>query len=159
MKPETKRRIVNGLTYARILLSAVLLTLPYGRTFLALYALCGATDVLDGFAARRMRVASEAGAKLDSIADGCFAVVYAVRIVPVLAISPFLIGWIVFIAAGRIVFMAKKREMTLPHSFPNRLTGILVFMIPLTQRFIGVKCCVIAACAAGTAACVTDLFS
>ena len=77
----------NIITVSRILFSVLLLVFsPYSYFFAALYLLCGITDVLDGFVARRLHTESEQGAMLDSVADLLFAVIYAVRILPLLSV-------------------------------------------------------------------------
>ncbi len=48
---------------------ALLLTEPLSVCFYVVYALTGITDALDGFIARKLKVTSELGAKLDSAAD------------------------------------------------------------------------------------------
>ena len=62
-----KKQFPNLLSGGRLLLAAVMGVLPVsGTTFAVLYLLCGLTDVLDGWLARRFRVESAFGAKLDS---------------------------------------------------------------------------------------------
>ena len=62
--------IANGITVSRLLFSlAMILFPPSSVPFAVLYVLCGATDVLDGFAARKLYTENEKGAMLDSIAD------------------------------------------------------------------------------------------
>ena len=69
--------IANIITVSRILFSlAMILFPPSSVPFAVLYLLCGATDVLDGFVARKLHTESENGAMLDSAADLLFAVVY-----------------------------------------------------------------------------------
>ena len=67
------KHIPNILSASRIslclpLLLADAMTLP----FWVLYLIAGLTDMLDGFLARRWRVESKLGAKLDSLADFVF---------------------------------------------------------------------------------------
>src|SRR5690242_12461804 len=67
----------------------VLEAILFGRHFLALalFAAAAVTDILDGFAARRLHLATEAGAYLDPVADKCllsgvFLALAAAAIVP-----------------------------------------------------------------------------
>ena len=54
----------------RIALSALLLFLHAGTmAYFIVYLLCGATDIVDGYLARKLKVTSKLGAALDSFAD------------------------------------------------------------------------------------------
>ena len=69
--------IANIITVSRMLFSLSLLAFsPTSYTFAALYLLCGVTDALDGFAARKLHTESEKGEVLDSAADLIFSAVY-----------------------------------------------------------------------------------
>lgn len=67
------KQLPNALSCLRIAMS---LTLPFitGRPFLfaAVYILCGVTDALDGYLARRLNAQSALGARLDTIGDSAF---------------------------------------------------------------------------------------
>ncbi len=68
---------------------------------LALFGIAALTDILDGAAARRFGVVTQAGAYLDPIADKClmsgvFLALAAARLVPV---------WLVVVIFGRDVYM------------------------------------------------------
>ena len=80
-----KKQFPNLLSGGRLFLAGVMGILPVsGAAFAVLYLLCGLTDVLDGWLARRLRAESEFGAKLDSATDVCFLCVSLVRLWPVL---------------------------------------------------------------------------
>jgi phosphatidylglycerophosphate synthase len=61
----------NQLTLLRILLTFVLCGVVDGdrRLFVAVFLMAGATDVLDGYLARRLGLVSEFGVRFDSLAD------------------------------------------------------------------------------------------
>lgn len=66
----------NIITVCRIILSIILIFLtPNSSPFYMVYILCGFTDMLDGFVARKTHSESDIGAKLDSIADITFVAV------------------------------------------------------------------------------------
>ena len=91
--------IANCITVSRLLFSlAMILFPPSSVPFAVLYLLCGVTDVLDGFVARKLHTESEKGAMLDSAADLFFAVVYAVKILPFLNIPLWIWIWTAIIA-------------------------------------------------------------
>ena len=50
----------------------LLFTKAFSPAFYAIYSICGISDVLDGFLARRTGATSEFGARLDSVADLLF---------------------------------------------------------------------------------------
>ena len=147
--------IADIVTFSRIIFSVLLLVFsPYSYTFAVLYLLCGVTDVLDGFIARKLHAESEHGARLDSIADFFFAVIYAVRILPLLSVPRWLWVWTAIIAvikiAGIVIAGRKTKKLTVEHSFGNRLTGILLFLMPLSVYIADVKYGATVVCIAAT---------
>jgi cardiolipin synthase len=77
MKMNWKYFLVNGITILRIFLCPIILWLLFANCLQpTAYCLLAAflTDALDGFLARKLKVTSEFGSKIDSIADdGLFA--------------------------------------------------------------------------------------
>lgn len=136
--------VANSITVSRILLSLTLRFFsPYSLLFAASYLLCGVTDVLDGFAARKLYTESEQGAMLDSTADLLFAIVYAVRILPLLSVPLWIWVWTLIIAAvkitGIMIGSKKAHKLWMEHSFGNKLTGFLLFLLPLSVCVADVK--------------------
>ena len=140
----TNAVVANSITVSRMLFSLALLVLPpRSLPFAVLYLLCGLTDVLDGFIARKLHTESEKGAMLDSIADLFFAVVYAVKILPILRIPFWLWIWTAIIAVAKItcIVIASKKahRLSIEHSLCNKLTGLLLFLLPLSVCAVNVK--------------------
>jgi len=104
--------IANGLTAARVLLVpyfAFLLISGRGKTALAVFAVCGATDVLDGLLARWLRQRTLAGTLLDPIADKllmatAFIVLSYVHIVP-LRLAVMVISRDIIILVGSLIYL------------------------------------------------------
>ena len=104
--------IANGLTAARVLLVpyfAYLLISGRGKAALAVFAVCGATDALDGVLARWLRQRTLAGALLDPIADKllmatAFIVLSYVHIVP-LRLTIMVISRDIFILVGCLLYL------------------------------------------------------
>ena len=103
-----------------------------GWPFWTLYVLCGLSDLLDGWLARKLHVESKTGAVLDSVADILFVVCCAVRLLPVMEIPVWLWIW-----AGVIVFIKMVNQVSalvvyqrffFPHTSANKLTGFLLFL-------------------------------
>ena len=143
------------ITFSRILFSVLLLAFkPNSYPFAALYLLCGITDMLDGFVARKLHTESEKGAKLDSIADLIFAVIYAVKILPFLSVPYWIWIWTAIIAVikitGIVIASRKAKKMTIEHSFGNKITGLLLFLLPLSVYITEVKYSATVVCVAAT---------
>lgn len=104
--------------------------------FYGLYTLCGVSDMLDGWAARRLNAVSEQGARLDSAADLLFCAAAMVRLLPVLwALLPPAVwyGAAAVLALRLIsygVAATKYRRFAPLHTWLNKLTGAAVFAIP-----------------------------
>jgi cardiolipin synthase len=104
--------IANGLTAARVLLVpyfAYLLISGREKTALLVFAVCGATDALDGLLARRLRQRTLAGTLLDPIADKllmatAFIVLSYVHIVP-LRLTVMVISRDIFILVGSFLYL------------------------------------------------------
>ena len=136
--------IANIITGSRILLSLSLFVIsPTSISFTLLYLLCGVTDVLDGFLARKLHTESEKGAMLDSAVDLLFAVVYAVRILPLLSVPLWIWIWIAIIAvtkvSGILAASKKAHKLSIEHSLGNKITGLLLFLLPLSVCVADVK--------------------
>ena len=136
--------IANCITVSRMLFSLLLLGFsPNTFFFASFYLLCGVTDVMDGFVARKLHTESENGAMLDSAADLLFAVVYTVKILPFLNIPLWIWIWTAIIAVTKItgILIASKKanRFTIEHSFGNKLTGLLLFFLPLSVCTIDVR--------------------
>ncbi len=147
--------IANVITVSRVLFSLLSFVFaPFSVPFTVLYLLCGVSDVLDGFLARKLHTVSETGAVLDSVADLLFAVVCAVKILPVLHIPLWIWIWTALIAAVKVTCIAiasrKTHKLAIAHSFGNKLTGLLLFLLPLSTYIADVKYTAAVVCIAAT---------
>ena len=153
--------MANIITASRILFSLVLLFFPaFSPAFYVLYLTAGITDMIDGTVARKTGKVSEFGAKLDSIADIVFVVVCLVKLLPVINIPLWLYVWIGIIVLIRIInivsgFIVQNRFVML-HTIMNKVTGFLLFILPLTLRFVELKYTAIPVCAVATFAAVQE---
>ena len=110
--PARLINIANGLTAARVLLVpffAFLLISGRGKAALLVFAVCGATDVLDGVLARWLRQRTLVGTLLDPIADKllmatAFIVLAYVNIVP-LRLAVMVISRDIFILVGSMLYL------------------------------------------------------
>ena len=103
-----------------------------GWPFWAFYALCGISDMVDGWLARKLHAETKSGAVLDSVADISFVACCAIRLLPVLEIPTWLWIWagvIVFIKiVNQISALVVYKRFCFPHTIANKLTGLLLFL-------------------------------
>ena len=103
-----------------------------GWPFWTLYALCGLSDILDGWMARKLHAESKTGAILDSIADIVFVVCFAAQLLQMVEIPVWLWTWAGVIAFIKIVNQISAlvvcKRFCFPHTWANKLTGILLFL-------------------------------
>ena len=136
-----KKHIANIITGSRIVLSLPLLFIPLTSAwFYALYLLCGLSDMVDGTVARRMGSASEFGARLDTVSDFVFMTVALIKFVPYLYIPTWLWIWIGIVAMIKLGNAAwgfvRTEKLISPHIVLNKVTGLLLFLLPMTISFM-----------------------
>ena len=132
------------ITALRIIFSIILLFVkPLTAVFFILYFGCGASDVLDGYIARKTNTASQFGATLDSIADTIFTGVLLVILISIVKIPLGVLVWIVGIAGIRIasllVGFLKYHTFAFLHTYANKATGAILFCFPLLYLALGVE--------------------
>lgn len=136
--------MANIITIIRILCSIALLFCPaFSSAFYALYITAGISDMADGWVARKTNTVSEFGSKLDTVADVVFVVVCLIKLLPVLTIPDWLWIWIGIVAIIKIInvisgYVVRKKFVAI-HSIANKITGLLLFVFPLTVSFIELK--------------------
>ena len=134
MRREALPNCITGLRIAGAV--CLLFTKTGSPVFSGLYTLCGVSDALDGWLARRLNAVSERGARLDSVADLCFCAAALAKLFPVLWVLLPAAVW--FGAAGVLavrlmsygVAAVKYRRFLSLHTWLNKLTGAVVFAIP-----------------------------
>ncbi len=127
------KRLPNVISVLRIAGSISLLFCDVkGWPFWSLYVLCGLSDILDGWLARRLHAESKTGAILDSVSDIVFVACCAIRLFPVLEIPVWLCIWAGIIAIIKIVNQISAlvvfKRFCFPHTLSNKLTGLLLFL-------------------------------
>ena len=163
MRIETDRLLgwANIITLVRVLCSIALLFCPvFSVAFYSLYIAAGLTDIADGWVARRTNTVSVFGSKLDTIADFIFVVVCLFKLIPVLDVPVWLYVWIGIIAFIKVInivsgYVVQKRFVAI-HSMMNKVTGILLFVLPLTISFIDAKYSAVVVCIIATFAAVQE---
>jgi CDP-diacylglycerol--glycerol-3-phosphate 3-phosphatidyltransferase len=153
--------MANIITLIRVLCSIAILFCPvFSVAFYSLYIAAGVSDMIDGWVARRTNTVSEFGAKLDTVADFVFVVVCLVKLLPVMDVPVWLYVWIGIIAVIKIInivsgYVVQKRFVSV-HSVMNKVTGVLLFVLPLTLSFIDLKYSATVVCIIATFAAVQE---
>ena len=153
--------IANILTGFRILGSILLLFFPaFSVGFYIIYLFCGFSDMIDGTIARKTNSTSEFGAKIDTVADLLFVAASIIRLLPAIHIPGWLWIWgggIAVIKISNIILgYASKKQLISLHSIMNKITGLLLFLLPLTLSFIEAKYSSIAVCSIATFAAIQE---
>ena len=149
------KNVANMLTSFRILGSILLLFFPvFSEAFYCIYLLCGFSDMIDGTIARKTNSASEFGAKMDTAADFVFLAVSLIKLLPTIYIPGWLWIWVSVIAIikiGNIImgYISKKHFISL-HTIMNKVTGFLLFLLPLTVSFVELKYSSLVICSIAT---------
>ena len=159
-----KKHIANIITGSRIVLSLLLLFIPLTSAwFYALYLLCGFTDMIDGTVARKTKCASEFGARLDTVSDFVFMVVALIRFAPKFNIPTWSWVWIGMIATiklcGAVLGFVRTGKLVFPHTVLNKVTGLLLFLLPVTISFIELTYTLPLVCAVATVAAVYEVYN
>ncbi len=137
------KKLPNILSISRLVISCILFPLgSYPTLFTILYLYCGISDIADGYIARRWKIESALGAKLDSYSDFVFYILITViffthtelmtnTIILLLVISIF-----VFRILNMIITKIRFGQWGMLHTIANKLSGLLVyFMLPLYLLF------------------------
>ena len=149
--------MANLITAIRILCSvALLFCAALSPWFYVLYITAGVSDMVDGWFARKTNTVSEFGSKLDTVADIIFVVACLVKLLPVLHLPVWIYVWVGIIAGIKVFnivysYVVRKQFIT-DHSILNKLTGALLFLLPLTLSVIDVKYSAAMVCAVATVA-------
>ena len=136
-----KKHLANAITFCRIPCSIWMCFCPvFSAPFYAAYLLGGFTDMIDGTVARITGSATAFGEKLDSIADLMFTAVAFIKILPAMDIPRWVWAFIFIIAAIRTANLVRgyirRGRWGIKHTTLNKVTGLFLFLLPLTHSFI-----------------------
>lgn len=153
--------MANIITSIRVLCSIAILFCPvFSAAFYSLYISAGVSDMIDGWVARKTNTASEFGAKLDTMADIVFVIVCLFKLLPVMDIPVWLYVWIGVIAFIKVINIVSgyvvRKQFVSVHSVMNKVTGILLFVFPLTLSIVDLKYSAIVVCAVATFAAIQE---
>lgn len=138
---KTHFNLANAATASRLIISPFLILLPFSNiSFLILYILCGLSDILDGFFARRFGTASVFGARLDTCADLVFVVSILAKLFMTVSFPPAAVclaaaSFFLKLSAA-LASKIRLKHLDFPHTYLNKLAGFLFFLYPLSVYFI-----------------------
>ena len=158
---NSKVEAANLITGTRILCSiALLFCQTFSPPFFALYVIAGLSDMIDGTVARKTNTASEFGAKLDTVADFALVAACLIKLVPVLELPVWLLIWIGGIALIKMLNIVSgcviRKKLVTAHTVMNKVTGVLLFALPLTLRIIDLRISGSLVCAVATFAAIQE---
>ena len=155
------RNLPNIVSALRILCGIAILFCPvFSVAFYAIYTIAGVSDMVDGWVARKTNAVSALGAKLDTIADIVLVVVCLFKLLPIMDIPTWLYVWIGIIAFVKVInivsgFVVQKQFVAV-QSVMNKVSGVLLFLFPLTLSFIGIKYSATVVCVIATFAAIQE---
>jgi CDP-diacylglycerol--glycerol-3-phosphate 3-phosphatidyltransferase len=149
--------MANLITAIRILCSiALLFCAALSPWFYALYITAGISDMVDGWVARKTNTVSDFGSKLDTVADIIFVVVCLAKLLPVLHLPVWIYVWVGIITCIKVFNIiynyVVRKQFLADHSILNKVTGALLFLLPLTLSVVDVKYSAAVVCAVATIA-------
>ncbi|MEF2967316.1 CDP-alcohol phosphatidyltransferase family protein [Paenibacillus sp. M1] len=130
------KHLANMISISRMILLILLFFLTnHVWMFLLVYLLCGLSDVLDGYIARKTKTQSDLGARLDSAADLLlFGVITVAMIVWLKDEALIFLPWIILIVtircANLLISARKYHSFAIVHTWGNKVSGFLLFMTP-----------------------------
>lgn len=153
LRVKPVKNIPNGITAIRILAAiSLLIVKPFSTLFFSLYLMCGISDVLDGYIARKMDASSKFGQVFDSISDLIFISIVLLIFIPIIYLPLWMICWIAAIAVIRLISivlgLARYQRLAFLHTYANKATGIVLFCFPFLFSVFGketaatVICCI-----------------
>lgn len=154
------RNLANYITLLRMIFCLLLLFLyPFSIPFYIVYLLCGLSDILDGYIARKFKIQTEFGARFDSMADIVFIVCASIRMIPSLFylvdIKLWMFAFIILIVKCLSMGLIAIKHSTfgMIHSTLNKVAGFSLLVAPffvhvVDKNFLVALLCLICSIAA-----------
>lgn len=127
----------NIITICRMVLSVLLLFFLNNKpVYFFVYIICGLSDVLDGFVARKTNTQSILGARLDSAAD--FMMFGIITVSMIILTGNLLLRFVFYITAvafiriiNVLIAFYKYNSFVMLHTWGNKITGLIIFLTPV----------------------------
>ena len=154
--------IPNCISFSRIIFSLILIFLkPLSLIFYVIYIICGLSDIMDGFIARKTGTTSILGAKLDSLADMLMIGVLLYILYPIVNLSTVIIIWIILIAiiraASMVVALKKYKTFASIHTYGNKITGMVLFIFPILIPYVHINMLIYIICFVANISAIEEL--
>lgn len=135
------KAIPNYISFSRMIFSlSMIFVKPLSIVFYAIYIICGFSDIMDGFIARKTGISSKLGEKLDTMADMIMVGVLLIVLYPIVNLGIEMIIWIILIGiirlASMIIVFKKYKTFAMLHSYGNKITGIVLYTFPILLPYI-----------------------
>ena len=136
-----KKHLANIISFTRIIAGAFLyLFNSINGGFIAIYIICGITDLVDGRVARKLGTTSALGAALDTVGD-IVTYMALVKILIMQKMIPFwIVMWMLGVAAihliAGIVSLVKVKKFFIVHSLFGKILGGSIFVLPFAMWII-----------------------
>ena len=131
------RNIPNMITTIRYIAAVVLIFLPFpSLAFYLVYGICGLSDAIDGFVAKKFHLESKFGTIYDSVGDLLFYTVMGIKIFPTLLRLFIPLYWVFIIVPtvlhiiAYIICAIKFHKFASLHTYANKALGLIVFFFP-----------------------------
>ena len=138
------KAIPNLITAIRLVLALLLFFITDNwSVFLIIYFLCGISDMLDGFIARRFHLQTKTGARFDSLSDFVFfsvsflCMLLSYHLTVPLPIVYGAVGIALIRFVNLFITLKKFRQPGMLHTYGNKLSGIIVFFACPLSVIIG----------------------
>ncbi len=140
----------------------IIITIPLSTSFFILYIICGLSDILDGYIARKTKSTSKLGANLDGLADFILIAVVLYKIIPILDTpiwSLVIMGFIAIIRIlSQIIGWVRFNKLIFLHTYLNKATGLGLFISPLLLVILDINITLIILLTIGTLSAFEDLY-
>lgn len=161
MKLDGFGNVADIITSLRILAAVgVLFAEVWSPAFWCIYVAGSLSDIFDGEIARRTHTESRRGAMLDSMADICFVAACLAVMLPTLDIPLWVWIWTACIAFVKIVNLVSglvcHHKFMMLHTCANKLTGFLLFLLPMAVMFIPLVIPILVVCLVATFAALQE---
>ena len=132
-----KKNLANIITSIRLIGAICLIFIEtLSKPYFIIYSICGITDAIDGFVARKLKITSTFGSKLDSVSDLLFSGIMLAKVFPFLiAKTPAYVPVLIYIAVGMralcYLFVAIRfKKFSSRHTVYNKAISLLMFFLP-----------------------------
>lgn len=153
--------MADGISFFRLFCGIALLFCPLpSGLFYAVYTLGGISDALDGFVARRFVGETERGKTLDTVADAVFFAAMLIKLLGAARLPLWLLVWLCVVAVIKCINVVSAYmicgHFVAAHTVLNKLTGVLLFVLPFTLPFAALRYTSIPVLCSATAAAVQE---